>query len=102
MRAPQRDQAAIVSKDIVIIRLLLPTQHVDRVRLVVAIMVTALAAQELLPGMYKRNALRSQQECRRQLIHRTPVGFGYGGVVNGADEQPVPKRVIVVALDVVD
>src|SRR5205823_668140 len=102
VRESEVDQTAVVFIDIVIDSLLLPPNHIHRVRLVVAIVIAAFGPQELLPALNERETLRGEEHGGGQLVHGAAVGISHGRIIYGADHEPVPERVIVVALDVVD
>src|SRR5262249_8487487 len=100
--APQFDQSAIVFDHVVLFGLFAPADHIHRIGFVVAVVVAAFGPQEFLAALDERNALRGEDDRRRELVHGATVGGGDRGVFGGADQQTIPQRVIVVALDVVD
>src|SRR5262249_40948070 len=102
MRAPERDQAAIVFIYIVMLGLHLPPDHIHRIRFVITVMIAAFRPQKLLSGMDKGDALRSEQYGGGKFIHCAPTGIGHHRILNGADQQSIPQRVVVMTFDVVD
>src|SRR5262249_3890757 len=64
--------------------------------------VAAFGPQKFLAALDERNSLRGEDDRRRELVHGATVVGGDRGVFGGADQQTIPQRVIVVALDVVD
>src|SRR5262245_11593106 len=102
MSAAQLDQAAIIFDHVELFGLFAPADHINRVRLVIAVVIASLGAQKLLAALDEWNALRGEDDRRPQFVHGATVRGGDRSVVGGADQQTIPQRMIVVAFDVID
>src|SRR6185503_20786339 len=95
------DQASIVLEDIEICSLPLPTDHIQRIGFVIAVVIAPFCPKEFLSGMDEGYSLCGKDCHRRQLVHGATIRIRHRRAIDRADQEPVPERMVVVAFDIV-
>ncbi|KPC97563.1 hypothetical protein LR69_04237 [Geobacillus sp. BCO2] len=99
MRAAKSDQSLNVADVVFIAAFPPPIQLIDRIRRSVAVPIAAFRPIKLLAAVQKRNALRQQNDRRRQLLPLPPEPFR---LIMVGRLHLIPKRMVVMAFDVID